>query len=78
MMMKNFNDMLEIDILRNSSQKNLGVLMGAFLRVWVTKKAKTMNTWVRYMISLVDSAMSEVLNKRKSNLHFIFIDFLLT
>ena len=29
MMMKKFNDMLEIDILRNSSQKNLGVLMGA-------------------------------------------------
>ena len=24
-----FNDMLEIDILRNFSQKNLGVLMGA-------------------------------------------------
>ena len=30
MMMKKFNDVLEIDILRNSSQKNLGVLMGAF------------------------------------------------
>ena len=30
MMMKKFNDMLEIDILRNSSQKNLGVLMVAF------------------------------------------------
>ena len=30
MMMKKFNDKLEIDILRNSSQKNLGVLMGAF------------------------------------------------
>ena len=30
MMMKKFNDMLEIDILRNSSQKNLGVLTGAF------------------------------------------------
>ena len=30
MMMKKFNDMLEIDILRISSQKNLGVLMGAF------------------------------------------------
>ena len=32
MMMKKFNDMLEIDILRNSTgtQKNLGVLMGAF------------------------------------------------
>ena len=30
MMMKKFNDMLEIDIFRNSSQKNLGVLMGAF------------------------------------------------
>ena len=30
MMMKKFNDMLEIDILRNSSQKNLGILRGAF------------------------------------------------
>ena len=30
MMMKKINDMLEIDILRNFSQKNLGVLMGAF------------------------------------------------
>ena len=30
MMMKKFNVMLEIDILRNSSQKNLGVLMSAF------------------------------------------------
>ena len=30
MMMKKFNDMLDIDILRNSSQNNLGVLMGAF------------------------------------------------
>ena len=30
MMMKKFNYMLEIDILRNSSQKNVGVLRGAF------------------------------------------------
>ena len=30
MMKKKFNYMLEIDILRNSSQKNLGVLRGAF------------------------------------------------
>ena len=30
MVMKKFNEVLEIDILRNSSQKNLGVLMGAF------------------------------------------------
>ena len=39
-MMKKFNYMLEIDILINSSQKNLGVLRaeGCFLRVWVSKK----------------------------------------
>ena len=30
MEMKKFNYMLEIDILRNSSQKSLGVLRGAF------------------------------------------------
>ena len=30
MMMKKSNDMLEIDILRNSSQNFLGVLMAAF------------------------------------------------
>ena len=38
MEMKKFNYMLEIDILRNFSQKNLGVVRGAFLRVWVSKK----------------------------------------
>ena len=38
MEMKNVNYMLEIDILRNSSQKSLGVLRGDFLRVWVSKK----------------------------------------
>ena len=48
MEMNKFNYKLEIDILRNSSQKNLGVLRGAFLRVWVSKRhpdallAKTM------------------------------------
>ena len=48
MEMKIFNHMLEIDILRNSSQSFLGVLEGCFLRVWVSKKtprrllAKTM------------------------------------
>ena len=31
MEMKRFNYMLEIDILRNSSQKFMGVLRGAFL-----------------------------------------------
>ena len=30
MEMKKFNYMLEIDVLRNSSQKNLGALRGAF------------------------------------------------
>ena len=38
MEMKKFNYMVEIDILRNSSQKKVGVLMGVFLRVWVFKK----------------------------------------
>ena len=37
--MKKFNYMLEIDILRNSSPKKLGVQRGEhFLRVWVSKK----------------------------------------
>ena len=45
--MKKFNNMLEIDILRNSSQKTLGVLRGTF-KGWVSKRrpdallAKTM------------------------------------
>ena len=30
--------MLEIDILRNSSQKNVEVLRGGFLRFWVSKR----------------------------------------
>ena len=34
MMMKKFNYMLEIDILRNSSQKYVGVLRGDFLGFW--------------------------------------------
>ena len=48
MEVKKSNYMLEIDILRNSSQKNLGVLRGAFLRVGCPKRhpdallAKTM------------------------------------
>ena len=37
MEMKRFNYMLEIDILRNSSQK-IGSPEGWFLRVWVSKK----------------------------------------
>ena len=40
MEMEKFKYMLEIDILRNSSQRNMGVLTpeGCFLRVWVSKK----------------------------------------
>ena len=38
MQMKKFNYRLEIDILRNSSQKNVGVQRGVFLKVWVSKK----------------------------------------
>ena len=38
MEMKKFNYMLEINVLRNSSQKSLGALRGAFLGVWVSKK----------------------------------------
>ena len=34
-MIKNFNYMPEIDILRNSSQKNFGVLRGDFVGVGV-------------------------------------------
>ena len=37
MEMKKFNYMLEIDTLRNSSQK-IGCAEGCFLRVWVSKK----------------------------------------
>ena len=39
MEMKKFNYMLEIDILRNSLQKNVGALRPevCFLRVWVSK-----------------------------------------
>ena len=36
--MKKFNDKLEIEIFRNSTQKN-GCPEGYFLRVWVSKKA---------------------------------------
>ena len=49
MEMKKLNFMLEIAILRNSSQKHLGVLRGAFLRFGCPKKhpdallAKTMD-----------------------------------
>ena len=48
MEMKKNNYMLEIDILRNSLQKSLGVLMGAFKRLGCPKRhpdallAKTM------------------------------------
>ena len=35
---KKFNNMLENDILRNSSQKYLDVLRVAFSKVWVSKK----------------------------------------
>ena len=38
MKMKKNNYMLEIDTLRNSSRTFLGVLMGSFFRVWVSKK----------------------------------------
>ena len=38
MEIKIFNFMLEIAILRNSSQRDLGVLRGDFFRVWVSKK----------------------------------------
>ena len=38
--MKTFNYKLEIEIYRNSTLKDLGVLAeGFFLRVWVSKKA---------------------------------------
>ena len=37
--MKKFNYKLEIEIFRNSSQKDLGVLRVFFIRVWVSKKA---------------------------------------
>ena len=37
-MMKKFVYMLEMVILRNSSQKDLGVLRGNFSRVWVSKR----------------------------------------
>ena len=49
MEMKKFNHMLEMDILRNSSQNILGVLRGAFLGFGCPKRhpdallAKTMN-----------------------------------
>ena len=51
MMMKKFNYMFEIDILRKFPHKKIGCPEGCFLRVWVSKKtprrllAKTM-TWM--------------------------------
>ena len=40
-MMKKFNYMLEIGILRNSSQNNLGVLRGDLLRFGYSKDVQT-------------------------------------
>ena len=37
--MKKFNYKLEIEIFRNSTLENLGVLRGSFFRGWVSKKA---------------------------------------
>ena len=37
--MEKFNYKLEIEVFRNSTLINLGVLRGSFLRVWVSKKA---------------------------------------
>ena len=38
MMMKKFNDMLEIDIFKKFLSKEYGCPDGCFLRVWVSKK----------------------------------------
>ena len=51
MTMEKFNDMLEIDILRNSSQKNLGILMGV-LNLGVQKDTQT-PCWLRPCLMLL-------------------------
>ena len=50
--MKKCNFMLEIDILRNSSQKSLGVLRpeGCFLRGWVSKKKPRLPAGYKTMV----------------------------
>ena len=45
MEMKKFNDMLEIDILRNSSQKKLGVLRDGFYGFALLAKTMLWATW---------------------------------
>ena len=61
MEMKKFNYMLEIDILRNSSQKNVGVLMGVFKGFGCSKDSQT-PCWLRLCSMIITSEQQPFLN----------------